>query len=173
MPSEQGLIIPGDKNFRFGPFEVNRLHDYSDKDTGSDAQHHTLGLGANQAAPGNHNHYKNTKNVVTPFSYNNGWVPYDSVWGINLPSGWWKDSDGLVHLQGLIKPGTTTLGIPLVTLPVEARPYGLSGDANRIFPAAASDAYGEIRIYSTGEVHLVRGSAVGWVNLSGIYFRSN
>lgn len=36
--------------------DVNRLHDYDDKDMGSDAHHHTLGNGATQAAAGNHLH---------------------------------------------------------------------------------------------------------------------
>jgi hypothetical protein len=36
--------------------EVNLFHLNSDRDAGSTAQHHTLGLGPGQASPGNHNH---------------------------------------------------------------------------------------------------------------------
>jgi hypothetical protein len=35
---------------------VNKYHESSDVDSGSEAQHHTLGKGAMQAAPGNHDH---------------------------------------------------------------------------------------------------------------------
>lgn len=36
--------------------DVSNLHNMSDVDSGQLAQHHTLGLGPNQAAAGNHNH---------------------------------------------------------------------------------------------------------------------
>lgn len=38
------------------PRLVNEFHSKSDKDAASTAQHHTLGMDANQAAPGNHTH---------------------------------------------------------------------------------------------------------------------
>lgn len=36
--------------------EVQDFHTYSDKDGSPQAQHHSLGAGADQAAPGNHSH---------------------------------------------------------------------------------------------------------------------
>ncbi|MFM5968475.1 MAG: hypothetical protein ACKOQ8_05520 [Micrococcales bacterium] len=36
--------------------EVNTFHLNSDKDSAASALHHTLGIGQNQASPGNHNH---------------------------------------------------------------------------------------------------------------------
>lgn len=36
--------------------QVDDFHEQSDLNTRSEAQHHTLGPGQNQAAPGNHNH---------------------------------------------------------------------------------------------------------------------
>jgi hypothetical protein len=56
MPTKEGLIIPGDKDFHFGAAEVNKLHDYDDVDVGTSSHHHTLGGSATQAAAGNHGH---------------------------------------------------------------------------------------------------------------------
>src|SRR5690349_3160152 len=36
--------------------QVAKIHEKSDKDGGPKSQHHTLGPGPNQAAPGNHTH---------------------------------------------------------------------------------------------------------------------
>lgn len=41
---------------RPAPKTVSDFHVNSDLDSSSEAQHHTLGPGANQAAPGYHNH---------------------------------------------------------------------------------------------------------------------
>lgn len=38
------------------PRDVNTFHTRSDSDTGPNAQHHTIGIGHNQAAAGDHNH---------------------------------------------------------------------------------------------------------------------
>lgn len=51
----------GDKNFgeakQFAsPQAVNDFHRNSDIDSSPEAQHHTLGVGANKAAPGDHRH---------------------------------------------------------------------------------------------------------------------
>jgi hypothetical protein len=46
--------------------EVNTMHLNSDKDAGSGALHHTLGLNPSQASPGNHNHDgKNSRRLKT------------------------------------------------------------------------------------------------------------
>lgn len=46
--------------------EVNAFHAKSDRDTANTAQHHTLGLGANQSSPGNHTHNgKNSKLLMS------------------------------------------------------------------------------------------------------------
>lgn len=44
------------------PATVNRFHNKSDVDTGSDAQHHTLGIKKDQASPGDHKHDGTTSN---------------------------------------------------------------------------------------------------------------
>lgn len=46
------------------PEEVSKFHSNSDKDSSSVAQHHSLGIDANQASAGNHNHNgKNSKKL--------------------------------------------------------------------------------------------------------------
>jgi hypothetical protein len=44
------------KVHEFAPIDINRLHFGSDVDSGTKAQHHTLGVSRNQAAQGNHMH---------------------------------------------------------------------------------------------------------------------
>lgn len=51
------------------PSQINAFHAKSDKDASSVAQHHTLGLGANQASPGHHNHDgRNSKRIFDGFT---------------------------------------------------------------------------------------------------------
>jgi len=45
-----GFGVPG------GGADINRLHDYDDKDIGILAHHHTLGINYSQASPGDHVH---------------------------------------------------------------------------------------------------------------------
>lgn len=49
----------------------------------------------------------------------NGWVNFDSSY---TPVRFMKDSMGFVHLEGMVKNGTTTIGTPLFILPVGYRP---------------------------------------------------
>ena len=51
------LIKPGDSNFNMVPAqEVLKFHENDDVDHDVKSHHHTLGIGPNQAAPGNHVH---------------------------------------------------------------------------------------------------------------------
>lgn len=51
------------------PQVVNKFHANSDADTSSTSQHHTLGIGANQATAGTHNHDgKNSKRLGEGFN---------------------------------------------------------------------------------------------------------
>jgi len=51
----------------------------------------------------------------------NGWSNYNPV--THTPAGYYKTQDGIVHLEGLIKDGTTTSDTLLFTLPAGYRPY--------------------------------------------------
>lgn len=46
--------------------EVQEFHTYADTDGGIKAIHHTLGVGANQASPGNHSHDGGASTKITP-----------------------------------------------------------------------------------------------------------
>lgn len=51
------------------PRDVNFFHQRSDKDSGTNAQHHTLGTGHNQAASGDHVHDgKSSRKIGTGMS---------------------------------------------------------------------------------------------------------
>lgn len=64
-PNNTGAIFPDDP---FGPIkdekrykspaprDVGLIHQRSDVDSSVNSQHHTLGIGHNQSAPGDHNH---------------------------------------------------------------------------------------------------------------------
>lgn len=56
---ESGFGIPGS-----GDADINRLHDYDDRDTGILAHHHTLGINPNQASPGDHSHDGGTSKTI-------------------------------------------------------------------------------------------------------------
>lgn len=57
--------------------EVNALHINSDKDSSTQAQHHTLGIKPTQASPGNHSH-NGTDSVRIKFTdIEGGWMNVD------------------------------------------------------------------------------------------------
>ena len=64
------------------PEEVNRFHNRSDKDSAVFAQHHTLGLNANQASPGDHIHDGRTsKKILDGITVANAPASYTQAWG--------------------------------------------------------------------------------------------
>jgi hypothetical protein len=79
-------------------------------------------------------------------------------------AGYVKDSGGNVHLQGLIKSGTTTAGTVLFTLPSGSRPQ-----SDIMLPVAANNSYGSIDVQSDGDV-VVRVASSTWTSLSGVVF---
>lgn len=59
------------------PEEVNAFHLNSDKDSSSLALHHTLGLGATQASPGNHSHNGKDSVRIKFSDIEGGWMNID------------------------------------------------------------------------------------------------
>lgn len=165
MPSKTGLIIPGDKEFRFGPEEVNRLHDYSDKDSHPDAQHHSLGTSPNQAASGNHGSARLGWTIPT---LQNGWVDYDAD-----PNGLWhfqgftKCHCGWVSCQGLIKNGTATSGTLIWTMPPGFRPKG-----SMHIPAATNGVVGVINVMASGSIQCNLGINNLWLSTDNICYQA-
>lgn len=73
VPNQTGAIFPDDP---FGPIkdekrykspaprEVGLIHQRSDVDSSVNSQHHTLGIGHNQASPGDHMHDGRTSRKI-------------------------------------------------------------------------------------------------------------
>jgi hypothetical protein len=93
----------------------------------------------------------------------NNWVNYGG--GFNN-AGYYKDPFGVVHLRGLIKDGTTTLGTALFTLPTGYRPV-----AQELFTVTSGSALGRVDVLTTGNVVINVGSS-SWLSLDGLTFRA-
>jgi hypothetical protein len=93
----------------------------------------------------------------------NSWVNYGTPYAT---AGYFKDSLGIVHLQGLIKSGTISNSLPAFNLPIGYRPF-----ETHIFAGSAADAFAEIRVDSEGQVFITVGSTT-WVTLSNVIFRA-
>jgi hypothetical protein len=113
--------------------EINAMHSKSDVDTDANAQHHTLGTRADQAAPGNHTHDGSTSKTLDR-AYWGPWqtlteagcvitnvVDYGNGYG---PPGIRKSIDGEeIHMRGVML-ATTDMAADFVViqLPVGYRP---------------------------------------------------
>lgn len=101
-------------------------------------------------------------------SFQNSWVNYDAA--NYAPGGYWKDPFGIVHLQGLIKSGSS--GTACFTLPVGYRPL-----KSHIFPSVCQSggAYvpTELDVASSGVVNPYFTGALDWFSLNGISFRTD
>lgn len=99
-------------------------------------------------------------------AFQNGWVNYGGSWAV---ASFWKDSHGVVHLEGLVTAGT--LGAAVFALPVGYRPA-----KNHVFLTAASTA-SSVRTTCRFDVH-DNGNVVPtdggnqWVSMSGVMFRA-
>lgn len=94
----------------------------------------------------------------------NGW---SNLGGGYTPVAFWKDSNRIVHLRGVISGGTATAGTVLFTLPAGYRPItGTEG-----FTVLSGDAPAMIQVTYDGDVKLYLG-VTNYVALSGICFRT-
>lgn len=93
----------------------------------------------------------------------NGWVTFG---GGDAAAAYFKDASGMVHLEGRIKDGVTTVGTLLFTLPVGYRPL------NELkFAVDSAGAHGRVEVEADGEVRLSIASGAD-LSLSGISFRT-
>ena len=102
-----------------------------------------------------------SETVIAPV-LQNSWVNYG---GSRTVAGYWKDKDSIVHLEGLIKSGTTASPTLLFTLPAGYRPSG-----RQYFPVYSNDLFGSLFIEITGLVYFQTGSNVSF-SLSGVSFK--
>lgn len=100
-----------------------------------------------------------------------GSSPFTNSWanfgGTNQPASYWKDQDGIVHLEGVVKNGT--LGLAAFVLPPGYRP-----SLDRFFAVLSNSTFGTVQVTGSGNVIPL---AVGTASnasyaLDGITFRT-
>lgn len=99
---------------------------------------------------------------AAPFT--NSWHALGSGWA---PPAYWKDEDGLVHLEGVGAGGT--LGLAMFPLPPGFRP-----DKDRVFSVVSNSTFGAVQVTAGGNViPLAVGTASNAAySLDGISFRT-
>lgn len=100
---------------------------------------------------------------VSTLTYSNGWTDFGGVYGGGRAV---VDACDVVTLDGLIRPGTTTAGTVMFTLPAHLRPGN-----QRIAMAISEAGPCRIEIIPNGEVQISSGAPVSWLSLTGINFR--
>ena len=99
--------------------------------------------------------------VVYSPTLQNGWVNYgDGFADVE----YWKDSENVVHITGLIKDGGTADGTVIFTLPAGFRP-GLK----ELFPSTLSSGTGRIDVNDNGNV-VAKTVSAAYTSLAGISF---
>ncbi len=93
--------------------------------------------------------------------FTNGWTNFG---GNYQAAGYWKDNEGVVHLEGLIKSGT--LGIAAFVLPP-----GFTPSASRVFTTYNNGAVGFVQVLKDGSVQPMSGTSTSY-SLEGITFRT-
>ena len=91
----------------------------------------------------------------------NSWVRFSTSY--QIPS-YAKDSDGFVHLRGLIKSGTSATA-DITSLPSLFRP-----NESELHASIANNAICTIAIASDGDVWASNGGSTAWTSLEGIIF---
>ncbi len=91
-----------------------------------------------------------------------------SNWGGEyVPTGYFRDKENMVHLQGLIAISTPTSGTTIFTLPQGFRP-----GATHVFVTLDSNSMVRLDVDSSGNVKIMDIPAEGFISLSGISFRA-
>jgi hypothetical protein len=94
----------------------------------------------------------------------NSWVDFGNPYG---PTAYRKDLNGVVHLRGVIKDGTTTGGTVVFTLPAGFRP---GANLEEIFVATTNPQNSaEVVVEADGDV-AIYGASATYISLSGITF---
>jgi hypothetical protein len=79
-------------------------------------------------------------------------------------AGYYIDQLGIVHLRGVITGGTATSSTTLFTLPSGFRPT-----VTHVLAAPSNDAFGEVRVDTSGNVKIWVG-ATNWISLDSLTF---
>ena len=100
-------------------------------------------------------------NTWYKFTFENSWANYGSTWQTAQYS---IDSNGFVHLRGLIKDGSTSADITSL-------PTGFQPVMDEIFIVRTSAGTSRVDIKTDGDVYANPGHA-SWTSLSGITFEA-
>ena len=108
-----------------------------------------------------------TQEAVTAPTLTNSWA---NAGGAQQTAGYWKDSNGVVHITGAITSGTTTAGVAIMTLPVGYRPtkseqFICSNNSNTAVAIIAVSSAGVV----APDVTLTNST---FLSLAGISFRA-
>lgn len=110
----------------------------------------------------------NTSGSVKTISLLNNWNNYDT--SVFDAAGYYKDSEGIVHLQGLIKDGIATMGTAICNLPAGYRP-----NKARKFSVASMEngnpVFADINVYPNGDVYIIHGGN-DYLSLSEISYKA-
>ena len=104
--------------------------------------------------------YGEWKGVPKALTLLNGWTTFGAPYG--TPKAQATD-DGVIILNGLIHPGTTTANTVLFTLPADMRPT-----KQHIVPAIADTGICQLEVFANGNVTLRSGTPSLYLSLSGV-----
>jgi len=104
--------------------------------------------------------------------YNSGWTTptllnsWTNYGGDYSTIGYFRDRSGIVHLKGMMVPGTFGESFPIFTLPTGFRPeYRLP------YKGCSNNNTNRIDILQNGDVCAITGDT--WISLNGIFFRAS
>jgi hypothetical protein len=100
-----------------------------------------------------------------PLALLNNWINYDVANGY-AAAGFYKDTESILRLKGLIKNGTSTPATILFTLPAGYRPSEVM-----TFVVVNGNSFGRVDINPSGDVQILSGGNA-FLSLDGIVFRA-
>lgn len=92
----------------------------------------------------------------------NSWVNYSS----SIVTHYWKDKNGVVHLDGIIKNGDVSAQTAIMTLPTGYRPSNAE-----LFTVSSVNETCMLEIDTSGNLKILSGANPSWIALSNIHFR--
>lgn len=101
----------------------------------------------------------------TALSYQNSWSTFDTNWN---PASYAVDSQGRVHLRGLVKGGTTTSGTIITTLPAAARAAEYTH-----WVEIASNAIAHISYVPANTSVIAKGYSNSFLSINAMYYTSS
>lgn len=109
--------------------------------------------------------YGEWKGVPKNLTLLNSWTAFGAPYATPKAT---AGDDGIISLNGMIRPGTTTANTVLFVLPADMRPT-----KQHIVPAISDAGICQVEIFANGNVTLRSGTPGSYLSLSGICFMFN